>query len=378
MITISTHNGSSVAVKHNLRDFAVVSKENHIDLTRSHETWLHEDVETAYERIFGEAVKAYNEKQKRTDRQISSYYEEVCKDERRHPVYEMIIGLYGDEVDDESGKDIMKKFVDTWEGRNPNLELIGAYYHADEEGVPHVHIDYIPVAHGYKRGMEMQAGLDKALREQGFESSTIYQTAQIAWEKRENAYLEELCIEQNFEVIHPDREKRKKEKIKAQHEKTEVYKARQEHVKINGLNEALLEKNEKLVEENRELTSSNEKLIEENGALKEENEKLIKEKEHYRKEATLMYEKYKTLETKIKAEIGKLQASYKKAKSNLDMVLMAMKDATLNVRKLLESALDKNKQAEYEANVTRDLKTADRYIEEVENLLEEDEEYELF
>jgi len=126
----------------------------------------------------------------------------------------------------------------------------------------------------------MQAGLDKALREQGFESSTIYQTAQIAWEKRENAYLEELCIEQNFEVIHPDREKREKEKIKAQHEKTEVYKARQEHVKINGLNEALLEKNEKLVEENRELTSSNEKLIEENGALKEENEKLIKEKEH--------------------------------------------------------------------------------------------------
>lgn len=65
----------------------------------------------------------------------------------------------------------MQEFVSTWQERNPNLELIGAYYHADEQGEPHIHLDYIPVAHGYKRGLETQTGLVKALQEQGFEKT---------------------------------------------------------------------------------------------------------------------------------------------------------------------------------------------------------------
>lgn len=54
----------------------------------------------------------------------------------------------------------MRKFVEEWQERNPNLELIGAYYHGDEPGAePHVHLDYIPVAHGYTKGIETQTGL---------------------------------------------------------------------------------------------------------------------------------------------------------------------------------------------------------------------------
>lgn len=48
-------------------------------------------------------------------------------------------------------KKILKDYVQDWKRRNPNLEMIGAYYHNDEQGKqPHVHIDYVPVAHGYK------------------------------------------------------------------------------------------------------------------------------------------------------------------------------------------------------------------------------------
>lgn len=213
-VTISTHNGTSVAREHNIRNKKVVSKENHINPDGIHETWIDEPIRQAYERLFGESVRNYNNKQTRPDRKINSYYNTICKDKKKHPVYEMIIGVYGKSEDGspicsiEQGKEIMKKFVDTWQERNPNLELIGAYYHADENGEPHVHLDYVPVAHGYIKGMETQTGLVKALSEQGFEKNGRA-TAQIQWEKRENDYLTNLCEDVGLTVIHPQIEGRK-------------------------------------------------------------------------------------------------------------------------------------------------------------------------
>lgn len=213
-VTISTHNGTAVAREHNIRNKKVISKENHIDPNGIHETWIDEPIRQAYERLFGESVRNYNNKQTRADRKIDSYYNTICKDKKKHPVYEMIIGVYGKSEDGspicsvEQGKEIMKKFVDTWQERNPNLELIGAYYHADEDGEPHVHLDYVPVAHGYVKGMETQTGLVKALGEQGFEKNGRA-TAQIQWEKCENDYLTSLCEDVGLTVIHPQIEGRK-------------------------------------------------------------------------------------------------------------------------------------------------------------------------
>lgn len=213
-VTISTHNGSAVAREHNIRNPKVVSKEPHIDVNGSHEVWIDEPVRQAYDRLFGEAVEAYNARQARPERQIKSYYNDICKDSKKHPVYEMIIGIYGKNEDGspicsaEQGKEIMQQFVENWKQRNPNLELIGAYYHADEPGAePHLHLDYIPVAHGYTRGLETQTGLVKALGEQGFEKKGKA-TAQIQWEKRENDYLTSLCEAVGLRVDHPRQEGR--------------------------------------------------------------------------------------------------------------------------------------------------------------------------
>ena len=79
-VTISTHNGTSVAREHNIRNKKVVSKENHINPDGIHETWVDEPIRQAYERLFGESVRNYNNKQTRTDRKINSYYNTICKD----------------------------------------------------------------------------------------------------------------------------------------------------------------------------------------------------------------------------------------------------------------------------------------------------------
>ena len=45
--------------------------------------------------------------------------------------------------------------------------LFNCVMHLDE-ATPHLHIDYIPVAHGYKTGMETRNSLTKALQQMGF------------------------------------------------------------------------------------------------------------------------------------------------------------------------------------------------------------------
>ena len=217
-VTISTHNGSAVAREHNIRNPKVVSKEAHIKPNGKFEIWHDEKPRDAYKRIFGQALEEYNNKQKRSDRKIKDYYNHICNDKMKHPVYEMIIavGNRDNTVDEETGYSVLRAFYDGWKQRNPNLELIGAYYHADEDGVPHIHIDYVPVATGYVNGMTTQSALVKALGQQGFHKEGKA-TAQIKWEKRENTTLEKLCNSFGIDVEHPLIEGRK-------HIETERYK----------------------------------------------------------------------------------------------------------------------------------------------------------
>ena len=259
MATISTHNRSSVSRGHNLRQENIVSKESHIDPDGVHETWIDEAPREAYERIFGDAVREYNGKQTRADRQIKDYYNHVRDDAKKHCVYEMIVGVYpadGEHITGIQEKVILKQFVNNWNKRNPNLEIIGAYFHADEQGkAPHVHIDYIPVAHGYKKGMKTQNGMVKALGEMGFKGQGKV-TAQILWEKRENEYLEGLCNSFGIPVEHPDAGKGVK------HLHTQTYKAQRDLAKtqeeLKEINDSLENRKNFLDLQNRRIERKNE------------------------------------------------------------------------------------------------------------------------
>ena len=69
--------------------------------------------------------------------------------------------------------EILEQYAKTFQERNPNLYLFNCVMHLDE-ATPHLHIDYIPVAHGYKTGMETRNSLTKALQQMGFAQAHRY------------------------------------------------------------------------------------------------------------------------------------------------------------------------------------------------------------
>ena len=165
--------------EHNIRDPKYCEKQEHIVKGGLHETWIDIPPKEAYEQIFGEAFKEYNSKQRKKERQFNSYWEKVKKSKDLVPVREALITIGNVEQmpDPEVQKEIYKAFLEEFQKQNPNMKVIGAYYHADEmrkdgnggfvKGAPHMHLDYIPVAYNCKRGQKIQNSMNSALLEQG-------------------------------------------------------------------------------------------------------------------------------------------------------------------------------------------------------------------
>ena len=218
-VTISTHMGNKVARQHNIRNRKVTDKEGHIRKDGDHAVWFDVDHREAYRRLFGAAVARYNEQQSRDDRKIGDYYRDVCKDAKKHPVYEVIVGVYpkDGELSVEEQRAILWQYATEWKKANPHLALVGVYWHADEAGQPHIHMDYIPWSDGYKKGPERQAGLVRALEAQGFHKQGR-ETAQMQWTRAENNRLEAICRAHGLEVAHPLRG------LHSKHMSTKAYK----------------------------------------------------------------------------------------------------------------------------------------------------------
>lgn len=328
--TITTHNGSAAHREHNIRNPKATGKMEHInkELEGQNDILYDEPPREAYRRLFGAAQAAYNQKmreQGRPGRQIQSYYGHVEKDAKKHPVYEMIVQI-GDRddtgIDAPVERECLKEFYAGWKERNPHLECIGAYIHADEDdGTLHMHVDYIPVATGYKKGMEVQNGLVKALEQQGFVKQG-QKTAQILWEARENAVLEAICNSHGIEVVHPEGEKR-------QHLDTQTYKAEQ---KLSELEERVWMSEEK-VAVNQELAivyeqqadEQQEKLLEATEqveAIKKELVDLRSEKDALRGDLELL----RGEKAEMERELPALKVQISAAKSELELVKEATKE----------------------------------------------------
>lgn len=259
--TISTHNGHNSARQHNLRNPKVVAKEEHINKDGLHETWLDIEPREAYKRIFDKARRKYNAEQcekGHPERQISDYYKKICEDKKKHPVYEMIIqvGSYESRPDATICKRILTDFCKSWKERNPNMVMIGAYYHEDELGAPHCHIDYIPVADNLNRGMERQSALVKALNQMGLETTAIHNTAQIQWEREQNRYLEQLCNEHGLEVEHPERDKQKHMDIEEYRQLKKIEELERKNAELQEEKKKLLDKVNSLIDYHNELSDT--------------------------------------------------------------------------------------------------------------------------
>lgn len=331
-VTITFHqdDDSCYNRNHNKRDPYTITREvekgtSTVNPDGWHENWIDIDVRQAYEDIFGEPVKEYNEKQKRKDRKIDSYYQEIKKDKVKSTVYECIVGVYGVNNSNLS-HDILKRFVDDFQADNPHIKVIGAYYHADEEGKePHVHLDWIPIADGYTKGLKVQTSLTKALMQEGYtkmDKDNNGTTAQF-W-NRERQRIIDICAEYDIEAIIKKDEKRKHlntkeykqtKRIEALNEKVEKLDAEiasitAERDILEADNKTLSQIQNKLKIENAQLTRANEEAKRREEALRMQIENMQRDMDELREMLRKENEAYKTNKATYQSEIEELENYY--------------------------------------------------------------------
>lgn len=205
---------------HNRREYEQIGKPipDNIDGSKSSENIIlvDKDIREAYREIFGEALEKYNSKQKRADRKIVDYLDHIQKSKNgEKPFYEDVV-QWGSKDDfqtpqmRERAKEALVKYIEGFEERNPNLKLIGAYIHMDEAS-PHLHLDYVPVAYGYSRGLEIRNSLDKAMKQMGFqpENESRKNNATKLWKENERVVFGQVCRDLGLEV-EPERKSERK------------------------------------------------------------------------------------------------------------------------------------------------------------------------
>lgn len=219
---------------HNRREYEKIGKEipSHIDKSKmsENEILVDRDIKQAYKEIFDDSVREYNERQKRADRKIENYYENIKNSKNGERLfYENVVQWgkkddFNDPANREKAKKTLKEYAETFPERNPNLKLIGAYIHMDEAS-PHMHIDYIPIAGGYKTGMKKRNSLDRAMKEMGFkpENENRKNNATKMWKDRERAYFADLCRKNGLEVEKEEKYNRKRLTPEEYREEKEKY-----------------------------------------------------------------------------------------------------------------------------------------------------------
>lgn len=230
--TVRIHmNNDVVVLKHNARVWEVVKYEKHIAKDFGvHEVWVDGTLVKTYTDLFKSSIDDYNNKQKRKDRRIGGVGEYIASVEDnkqgrkqrkrvngklvvvdgterkgKRVCSELIIGcgntnmmkdedghfVYRDDLHEfhhmrlpyEVSYNATKRYCDGWQARNETEEggmrVIRIDFHADEfyrnivtnlveMSTEHAHLAFVPWAKGFKRGMDTQNSMNKALEKLGF------------------------------------------------------------------------------------------------------------------------------------------------------------------------------------------------------------------
>ena len=313
---------------HNNREFIC----NNVvpERTSWNRTYIQEPLKDAYEKCFGQALRDYNAAQKRKDRKKEDYLKEIENSGNKEKTfYENIVQIGKKEdtpVVDENGNltvdaktaiEILEQYAKTFQERNPNLYLFNCVMHLDE-ATPHLHIDYIPVAHGYKNGMETRNSLTKAFQQMGFAKAVSRkQNETVAWQERERSYLTELCRERGIEIeaLGIQRENLSLPEYKAA--MREVEKLEQQAEALDSQNEVLEKQNDALAQHTSELATQAQEMEAHNNELLMQAQELteqIEKAEQKEKEANeilakhdLRAETFKAISKEVNAETKKMK-----------------------------------------------------------------------
>ena len=183
------------SVNHNTRAFSA----KNVDKERSRDNveFCHSDIKEVYHTLFDEALERYNAKQKRSDRKISDYYEKIRRGKQEKLFYEVIFQIGNkDDMNVQSNegqlaKEILSKFMEQFQKRNPNLFVFSSHLHMDEQ-TPHIHIDFVPFIRNSKRGLDTRVSLKGALSEQGFKGGARGMTEWNEWIEAEKQELSKV------------------------------------------------------------------------------------------------------------------------------------------------------------------------------------------
>lgn len=392
-ITTSFHSGSTVSFLHNARDPHVCGKEPHIDMNGIHSgSGVGYDGETLrdyYDAVFGEATAAYNAKQKREDRKISSYYDKIRSEQQRGEragnknakklVYESILTVgnfrnynrqfadTAEQIDPAEAKEILWEAVRRIQASAPHLMFVGAYFHNDEfhdetvngetfraMDAAHIHLDWFGAADGYTRGMSVQNALTKALEQDGFIGRGKGHTAQMAFQEACLGIIDDVCREHGFTVEHPIRDG--KEEKRAHLSKQEF--------RSRDLDRQVAEKKEELVQmalEAQNLASE--------ASLAQAN---IKDLATATKEAQSKLEELEAEKDAMTASIAVERSNFASERSSAEAGIAALeKEKTLletNLANLEKNVADRNAALAKLPDVTEELKTAERELRHTEKL----------
>lgn len=182
-------------VEHNNREF--IAKNVDGERVGDNITYRRQNIKDKYDELFGQALAEYNARQTQASRRISDYYEHLKKSAKGKPYYEIVV-QFGD-MDTcgqgsgrwEEAKLMLDDYMRGFENRNPNLKVFNAVMHLDE-ATPHLHIDFIPIAHKVERGLSVKVSMKGALKEQGFTSANRMQNEWSAWEEQERSVMTEI------------------------------------------------------------------------------------------------------------------------------------------------------------------------------------------
>ncbi|MEQ7242896.1 plasmid recombination protein, partial [Enterococcus gallinarum] len=178
---------------------------------------------------------------------------------------------------------ILVQYYKEFQERNPNLAIYNAVIHNDEIS-PHLHLNIVPVAEGYKRGVQKQPSFNKALQQQGLKVDK--ENGRVLWNNFRNQEVE--SVERLMADFGWDRELVGTNKIKDIHEYKEIMS------EISELRQTVVKERESASEEMRDISKQREENEREKALVASEKAKIEESKKSIvslKKELNVVFQK---------------------------------------------------------------------------------------
>ena len=312
---------------HNHRNFKKSYNED-LDLTRSKDNIIlvgtkdiSKDIEKLYKEEFDEAVYNYNSKQKRADRKIINYLDKVSEDNKKNVAIEMILQM-GDKEDWQNASledkkkmaEVFKKGLEVLESKG--LRVGNAVIHLDEAS-PHCHIVAVPVAKGFKTGMEKQVSAKAVLEKKKlYELRKELDTKLI--DEYNKVYDKELVKREEKGIIDKHLDPSEYKEVKPIVD--ELIKVADKNTVLTKVKENLGNKDKEIKELKEKITNRDEKILEYKTSVKNNSEDIEKAKEEAEKK-----EKEKEEAEAILLQKQKALEEARRNAINIDNLIMAEK-----------------------------------------------------